>query len=226
VGEVANTNEPDPVSSVIAVARLALEGVAKKVATFAPRPLTPVLIGRPVQFVKVPEVGVPKRGVTKVGEVAKTSAPEPVSSVTAVAKLALEGVARKVDTFAPRPLTPVLIGRPVQFVSVPEVGVPKIGVTKVGEVANTKAPDPVSSEITPLNSSEVVAPTLVLFNAPMAIFAVPSKDVPPMVLAFCKAVAVAALPVMLPVIALVTVMSVAHNLVSRFVVSPMVCPEV
>ena len=29
------------------------------------------------------------------------------------------------------------IGKPVQFVSVPEVGVPKIGVTKVGEVENT-----------------------------------------------------------------------------------------
>ena len=37
VGLVPNTNEPDPVSSVIALMRLALDGVAKNVPTFAPR---------------------------------------------------------------------------------------------------------------------------------------------------------------------------------------------
>ena len=49
------------------------------------------------------------------------------------------------------------IGRPVQLVRVPEDGVPKAGVTRVGEVANTKAPLPVSSDITPSNSEDVVA---------------------------------------------------------------------
>ena len=34
---------------------------------------------------------------------------------------------------------------------------PKTGVTKVGEVANTKAPEPVSSLITPANCADVVA---------------------------------------------------------------------
>jgi hypothetical protein len=38
--------------------------------------------------------GVPKLGVTKVGLVAKTKAPVPVSSVTAVIKFALDGVAK------------------------------------------------------------------------------------------------------------------------------------
>jgi hypothetical protein len=81
VGDVPNTSDPDPVSSVTAVAKLADDGVAKNVATPVPRPLTPVDIGRPVALVNVPEVGVPKIGVTKVGEVANTTLPVPVELV-------------------------------------------------------------------------------------------------------------------------------------------------
>jgi hypothetical protein len=88
--------------------------------------------------------GVPE----KVGLVAKTKAPLPVSSVTADRRLVLEGVARKVATPEARPETPVEIGSPVQLVSVPLVGVPRTGVTRVGEVANTRAPLPVSSVMT------------------------------------------------------------------------------
>jgi len=87
VGEVAKTAEPVPVSSVKAERRLAELGVARKVATPVPRPDTPVAIGRPVAFVKVALVGVPRIGVTKVGEVANTADPEPVSSVKAPARL-------------------------------------------------------------------------------------------------------------------------------------------
>jgi len=104
VGEVAKTNAPLPVSSVTADAKLAEEGVAKKVATLAARPLIPVETGKPVQLVNVPDVGVPRAGVTNVGLVANTRAPVPVSPVTADAKLAEEGVAKKVATFAPRPV--------------------------------------------------------------------------------------------------------------------------
>ena len=43
--------------------------------------------------------------VVSVGEVAKTFAPVPVSSVNAAAKFADDGVARKVATFVPRPVT-------------------------------------------------------------------------------------------------------------------------
>jgi hypothetical protein len=103
-------------------------------------PVTPVVKDKPVQFVSVPEVGVPRIGVTKVGEVANTSAPDPVSPVTAVARFALDGVARKVATPAPSPETPVDIGKPVQLVSVPEVGVPSAGVTRVGEGARETTP--------------------------------------------------------------------------------------
>ena len=149
VGEVANTAAPLPVSSVKAAAKLALDGVAKNVATPVPRPLTPVLIGRPVALVRVAEVGVPKTGVTKVGLVANTNEPEPVSSVIAEAKLALEGVAKRVATPVPKPLTPVEIGRPVAFVKTAALGVPRAGVISVGEFDNTTATVPVD-EVTPV----------------------------------------------------------------------------
>jgi hypothetical protein len=107
VGEVANTKAPVPVSSVTAAARLADNGVARNVATPVPKPDTPVEIGKPVQLVNVPLVGVPKSGVTKVGDVANTSAPEPVSPVTAAARFALDGVPRNVATPEPKEVMPV-----------------------------------------------------------------------------------------------------------------------
>jgi len=123
VGLVANTRGPDPVSSVTADARFADDGVAKNVATPAPRPLTPVLIGNPVAFVSVAEDGVPSAGVTSVGDVAKTNEPEPVSSVTAAAKLALDGVPSHVATPVPRP-DRLPTTYPVQLDSSPLLGVP------------------------------------------------------------------------------------------------------
>lgn len=59
-----------------------------------------------VQLAKLPEAGVPKAGVTSVGDVAKTKAPEPVLVVTtAAARFALVGVARNVATPVPRPVS-------------------------------------------------------------------------------------------------------------------------
>jgi hypothetical protein len=144
-GPVPNTRAPVPVSFVTAAARFALVGVARNVATPVPNPETPVETGRPVQFVNVPEVGVPRRGVTRVGVFAKTSAPVPVSSVIVAERLALDGAPKNVAIFAAKPDTPVEIGRPVQFVNVPEVGVPNNGVTRVGEVARTTEPVPVTA---------------------------------------------------------------------------------
>jgi hypothetical protein len=57
----------------------------------------------------------------------------------------------------PKPEIPLATGRPVQFVRVPLAGVPRAGVISVGELAKTSAPDPVSSEMTPANSADVVA---------------------------------------------------------------------
>ena len=79
--------------------------------------------------------------VVSVGEVAKTASPDPVSSVRHEAKFADDGVARKVATFVPRPLTPVETGRPVQLVSVPLEGVPRTGVTSVGDVRESVSAD-------------------------------------------------------------------------------------
>jgi hypothetical protein len=56
---------------------------------------------------KVPDVGVPRTGVTRVGDVAKTRDPDPVSSVTAAAKFADEGVPNHVATPEPREVIPV-----------------------------------------------------------------------------------------------------------------------
>jgi hypothetical protein len=50
-------------------------------------PVTPVVNGRPVQLVNVPEDGVPNTGVTSVGEVDSTFAPDPVDVVTPVPPL-------------------------------------------------------------------------------------------------------------------------------------------
>jgi len=76
-------------------------------------------------------VAAPMTGVTRVGVFANTAEPVPVSSVKAVRKLALLGVAKNVATPVPKPLTPVATGKPVQLVNVPLVGVPSIGVTIV-----------------------------------------------------------------------------------------------
>ena len=83
-------------------------------------------------------VAAPMTGVTSVGVVANTAAPVPVSSVKAVRKLALVGVAKKVATPAPSPLIPVATGKPVQLFKVPLVGVPSAGVTSV-ELVNSSA---------------------------------------------------------------------------------------
>jgi hypothetical protein len=96
----------------------------------------------------VPNIGVVNVGLASVGDVPNTKAPEPVSPVTAAAKLALDGVAKNVATPVPRPAIPVATGRPVQLVRAPDCGVPRIGVVNVGLVIagalfNTTLPVPV-----------------------------------------------------------------------------------
>lgn len=79
LGEVPNTTAPLPVEDVTPVPPLATGRV----------PVTPVVIGRPVQVVNTPLVGVPSNGVTSVadeivGLVPNTTAPVPVEVVTPV----------------------------------------------------------------------------------------------------------------------------------------------
>jgi hypothetical protein len=89
-----------------------------------------------VQFARLPDVGVPNMGVTNVGLVDKTVLPEPVEAVTPVPPLATGNV----------PVTPLVKGKPVALVNVPDVGVPRIGVTSVGLVFNTTEPVPVETD--------------------------------------------------------------------------------
>src|SRR5215472_977399 len=89
-------------------------------------PVTPVVSGKPVRFVAVPDDGVPSAPFNR------TTAPaDPVLTASAVA------------TPVPNPLTPVEIGRPVPLVRTTAEGVPSAGVTKVGDVARTALPVPV-----------------------------------------------------------------------------------
>jgi hypothetical protein len=95
---------------------------------------TMLAVTAPVMFVITPEAGVPKAGVTNVGDVPKTSSPDPVSFVTADARLAEVGVAKNVATPVASPETPEAIGKPVIFVATPDAGVPRAGVVSVGAV--------------------------------------------------------------------------------------------
>ena len=189
-GLVANTKAPEPVSFVTAAAKLALDGVAKNVATPALSPDTPVVIGKPVPLVRTTDDGVPRAGVTSVGLVAKTKAPVPVSFVTAAARLAEDGVAKNVATPALSPDTPVVIGKPVPLVRTTDDGVPSAGVTSAGLVAKTKAPVPVSFVTAAAKSAELNEPSTV---------ALPVEVTAPVRLAFVvtfPAVRPAAVPVM------------------------------
>jgi hypothetical protein len=69
------------------------------------------MIGNPVQFVNVPEEGVPRAGVTNVGLVERTLFPEPVELVTTVPPWATGIVVNPVVILpaanAPTPVIPV-----------------------------------------------------------------------------------------------------------------------
>jgi len=99
VGEVLRTVFPEPVEVVTPVPPLATGSV----------PVTPVVRGKPVAFVKMPLDGVPSAGVTRVGEVLKTVLPEPVEVVTPVPPLATASVPARVT----EPVVAVLGVRPV-----------------------------------------------------------------------------------------------------------------
>ena len=121
-------------------------------------PVTPVVQGNPVKFVATPEVGVPNKGVTSVGDVANTAAPVPVSSVNVAARLALVGVVKKVAIPEARPLTPELIGSPTALVNVPDDGVPRTPALTKGEPARpTSTPNAVA---TPVPNAVIPVPPL------------------------------------------------------------------
>jgi hypothetical protein len=175
---LARTIVYNEVASLKAVPDIAVTLVRKVEVPVPPfaignTPVTPVVKGKPVALVKTAAEGVPKFGVVRVGLVANTKDPEPVSSVTTVLKFAEVGVANNVATPVPKPETPELIGNPDPFVNVTEVGVPKAGLISVGEVDNTTLPVPVDV-VTPVPpfATATVPVTLV---AVVAVVALPDK---------------------------------------------------
>lgn len=168
-GSVANTKAPDPVSSVTADARFALDGVAKNVATPVPRPLTPVPIGNPVALVRVPDDGVPNAPPLT------TKAPaDPTLTPRAVATPVPKDVMPVPPLATGRvPVTPVVSGRPVALVKVPLDGVPRAPPlvtidpaepTLMASAVATPVPRPVS----PLDGYPVQFPRLPLAGVPRA----------------------------------------------------------
>ena len=124
-----STTEPVPVDDVTPVPPFATGRF----------PVTPEAKGKPVMFVATPDVGVPKAGVTRVGDVFKTLLPLPVDDVDPVPPFAIGRF----------PVTPEARGKPVMFVATPDAGVPNAGVTKVGLVFKTLLPLPVD-DVTPV----------------------------------------------------------------------------
>ena len=88
VGLVESTLLPEPVEVVTPVPPLATGSV----------PVTPVVKGKPVVLVSTPDVGVPSRGVTRVGLVDSTVLPEPVEVVTPVPPLRTGNTPVRLDT--------------------------------------------------------------------------------------------------------------------------------
>ncbi len=120
-------------------------------------PVVPLIIGNPVAFVNTPDAGVPNAGVVNVGDVkvlfVNVSVP---SNVAKVPEAAGKVIAVPVPATAGAEMVAVPEVDPAKATEVAEA-TPKVGVTKVGEVANTKAPEPVSLLITLANSEDVVA---------------------------------------------------------------------
>lgn len=165
VGEVAKTNDPEPVSSVTAEAKLADEGVPSHVATPLPNevipvpplatpsvPVTPVERGKPVALVRVAADGVPRLGVVRAGLLDRTTDPVPVELVTPVPPLAtgsvpLTWVVRLTpDSVPPRVKLPVEVTVPVKVMPL-TVPVPLTEVTVPPEPVAEMVIDPAPLEM-------------------------------------------------------------------------------
>ena len=106
-------------------------------------PVTPVVNGSPVALVKTAAEGVPRAGVTKVGLVARTTAPEPVEVVPpvpplATAKVPATVIVHELVTGPPEVVKPVVPPDTSTEVTVP---VP----VSVGLARATAAPAPAPS---------------------------------------------------------------------------------
>lgn len=159
VGDVEKTRFPLPVSLVTVAARLALVGVARKVAIPVARPEMPDATGRPVPLVRTIAEGVPRFGVVRTGLVEKTTTPVPVSSESTPASWA-ELVAANCDSG--EPVTP--------HVGQAYVTSPADAATVSGEVAAKLVPD------APIKGPTVVP--LIRTNRPTVVTHISPSDGP------------------------------------------------
>src|SRR3989344_691140 len=117
---------PVVLDTTVNASEIVVVPTAKAVTVVFPKvevPVTPTVTEKVAAApAKVPETV----GEAIVGEVPNTTAPDPVSPVTAAAKLAVEGVARKVATPVPSPEIPVETGRPVALVTAAPVPVSSV----------------------------------------------------------------------------------------------------
>jgi hypothetical protein len=146
-------------------------------------------------FVPTSAEGVPRAGVTSVGLVANTLAPEPVSSVKAVSNCndvnEPSEVALPTEVTAPVKLAFVVTlpavkpeAVPVMFVPTKAVGVPSAGVTKVGLVFRTTEPVPVEvvTPVPPLTTAKTpvkLADSIVKKSVPLLNTNIPLAPAPP-----------------------------------------------
>ena len=141
VAAVRSTAVAEAISAPAACVCSAVKVLAPRMAAV---PTTPAG-GSPVALVKTPDAGVPNAGVTRVGDVANTADPEPVSLVKAVASCAEVNepntAALPVEVIWPVRFALVvtvpavkLAAVPVRLVATPDAGVPKAGVVNIGEV--------------------------------------------------------------------------------------------
>jgi len=188
VGDAENTTVEEPVSSVNNVAKFADDGVAKNVAAPAARPETPDEIGNPVQFVRVPEEGVPNTGVVNVGDVrvllVSVSVEEVVTTLTpSTAILPAEALEIVVSVACPNSRLPptakvFVLASKVKSASVPDdVIVPVVRLVTTTRCTPDAAlkEDPVfeSPEPSPLNDVAVIARPVALIPPEVMVTPVP-----------------------------------------------------
>lgn len=143
-----NVNAPPVVAPPVRVARVTL--FVSRFSAFAS--FVPIVTADPVLLPPFKMSPVPE-GVDHV--------PSPRQKVEALADVPLfKFVTGKF------PVTPVVSGSPVAFVSTKAVGVPSAGVTSVGEVARTGEPDPVA--VVQTGKAAAPPPTKISVVAPAA----------------------------------------------------------
>ena len=117
-----------------------------------------LVAGKFVQLDKFPEVGVPSKGVTNVGEVARTTEPEPVVGAALIAEPFPDRIP---EIVVERVIAGVLVGfktvpaNPLAGVTETEVTVPEVaGAAQIGTPPDTVSTFPVE----PIANLEAVVP--------------------------------------------------------------------